>query len=130
MRHHIGSDLLGRAVRIVAPVVGIDLVAHADVAHILCKLERTYLIFGVGLLVNGVRRAEQHGVNPQAAGEQALGQVQLQLHEGGRDVAYIGMRESVVPDLVTFVVNPAGNGRKFVCLEANEKEGCGCVFAL
>ena len=107
--HYVGGDLLGGATGIVAPVVGIDLVADGDVTHALGKLKRAHLICGIGLLVHRIGRTEQYGVNSQTAGEQALRQIQLQLHESGRDVADIRVGESVIADLMTFVEDAAGD---------------------
>src|SRR5208282_1189653 len=74
------GDLFWRERRLVVPVPGIDLVADSDVAHALRKFERPHLVFGIWLRIDGVRRTKQHGANAQAAGEQALSQVQFHLH--------------------------------------------------
>ena len=65
MGHDVSDDLIGAVAWIVAPVVGIDLVADGDVAHVLRGLERADLVFGVGLGVNRIGRAEQNRRMPR-----------------------------------------------------------------
>ena len=67
--HHVGSDLLRAVMRIVPPIIGINLVPNGGVAHVLDDLERPHLVFGIGFLVNRIRRAEQDGAYAHAAGE-------------------------------------------------------------
>ena len=77
MGQHIGGDLIGAVTRVVAPVVGVDLVADGDVAHVLRDLERTDLVFGVGLGVDRIGRPKQNRADSQAAGKKLLGKIEL-----------------------------------------------------
>ena len=129
MGEYIGRDLLGRVARVVLPVVGIDLVAHADVAHVLHDFERTYLVLGIGLLIDGIRRAEEDGVNSQAAGKELLGEIQFHFHVAVRDVADVRMSEGVVPDLMSLAVNARGDAAEILGLKPDQKERRGRVFS-
>ena len=131
MRQHIGDDLIGAVARIVAPVVGIDLVADGDVAHVLRGLERAHLVFGVGLGVNRIGRAKQNRANAQAAGKELLGEIQFHRpHEALGNVADVGMGKSVVPDFVALAVNAVGDVGELVGLNSDQKEGGRRLFAL
>ena len=107
---------------------GVNLVAHGDEAHVLRKFQRTDLVGGVGLLVNRIRRTEQHRLNSQLALEQALGEIQFDLEVALGDVADIGMGEGVVPDFVAFLVNALGNAGILFNFQPNEEEGGLGVF--
>ncbi len=52
------GDLLRSLARILIPVVGIDLVAEDDVAEVLDTVDRSRLVVGVRLLIDGVGRTE------------------------------------------------------------------------
>ena len=99
-------DLLGRGTRIIAPVVGINLVADSDIAHALRQFERADLVGGVRLLVDRVRRTEERGLDAELGRQQALGQVQLDAQVLRADDADVGMGEGVIADLVAFAKNP------------------------
>ncbi len=105
VRENIRRNLLGAAARIAAPVVGIDPIPHSDISHVLRDFQRAHLVGGVRLLVNGIGWTEQHGANPHQAGEKSFGQIQLHLHVSVGDIAYVRMREGVVPDDMAFVIN-------------------------
>src|SRR5947199_261065 len=60
--------------RILPPIARINLVADRRVPHVLRNFERPHLIFGVRLLINGIRRSEENGPHSQPAGKQALRQ--------------------------------------------------------
>ncbi len=128
---HIGGDLIGAVARIVAPVVGIDLVADGDVAHVLRDLERADLVFGVGFGVNRIRRAKQNRANAQAAGKKLLGKIQFhRAHESPRNVADVGMSKRMVPDFVALAVDAVGDVGKFVGLNPDQKKRGRRLFAL
>ncbi len=74
----------GDGTRIVAPVIGIDFVAHGDIAHALGQFERANFVGGIRLLVNGIRRTEEHWLDAEFGCQQALGQVQLDPHVDAR----------------------------------------------
>ena len=63
---------------VLAPVVGVDLVADDDVAELLDVLDGSGLIVGVGLLIDGVGRAEVDRLDAQLGGEEALGEVRAE----------------------------------------------------
>ena len=130
MGQHIGGNLLGRALRLVAPVVGIDFVADRDVTHFLREFERPHFVFRIRLLIDRVGRPEKNGANPQTAGKELLGQIQLHPHEAGRNIADIGMRERVIPDFVPFPVHPAGDAAELVCLNSDQKKRGGHMLPL
>ena len=104
MGKHDRSDVLGRIPRFL-PVIGIDLVAYADVAHVLNHLERPYLVSGIRLLIDRIGRAEKDGVDSQAAGKELLGEAQLDLHVAQRNVADVRMSEGVIPDFMPLAVD-------------------------
>src|SRR5207244_8393096 len=54
----------------------------------------------VRLLIDGVRRAEKDGADPQTAAKQLLGEVQLELHVAMRDIADVRMGKGVIADLM------------------------------
>ena len=131
MRQNLGGDFFGGlAAGNVGPIVGVDAVADRDVAFFLREFERTDLIGGVGLFVDGVGRAQERGANADQAGKEALGEIQLEAHVGGGNVADVGMGEGVVADGVAFVVNAFDEAGKFVGLNADEKKCGGGVLAL
>src|SRR6185437_606339 len=76
------GDLLWGLARVLVPVVGVDLVAENDVAHALNAIDRRGLIVGIGLLVNGVGWAEIKRLNAKLGGEEALGEIELQIDLG------------------------------------------------
>src|SRR5581483_6601981 len=119
---HLFGNLLGAAVRIIAPVAGIELVAHGDIAQVLRGFERAHLIFGVGLLIDRIGWPEENGSDAEPAGKQLLGQVQFQLHEHVRDVRDIGMAEGVIADLMAFVVDPPSYAAELVGLYADQEK--------
>ena len=60
------------------PVVGVDLVASDDVAEIvLDAVDGSGLVVGVGLLIDGVGRAEVDGADAELGGEEFLGEREL-----------------------------------------------------
>src|ERR1700722_12551270 len=123
MLQHIGGNLFCRlATRDIGPIVGVDAIADRDVAFFLREFERAYLIGGVRFLVDGVRRAKQCGANSHQAGEKALGEIELQPHVSGRNIAHVGMRERVIPDGVAFFINALDQTRKLIGLNANQKK--------
>src|SRR5208282_3695034 len=126
---HLSGDLLRRERGLVLPVLGVDLVADGDVAHALREFERAHFIFRVGLGVDGVGWTEHHGANSQAAGKQALGQVQFHLHVGVTNRADIGMSKSMVPDFMAFPVNALGQTAELFSLDSDQKEGSGHMLA-
>ncbi len=69
------GDLAG----VLVPVVGVDLVADDDVAEALDVLDGRGLVVGVGLLIDGVGRAEVDGLYAELGGEEALGEVELEV---------------------------------------------------
>ena len=87
------------------PVIGVDLVAHGDVSHVLRELEWSNLIFGVRLRVNGIGRTEQNCSYSQAAGKQLFSEIQLKLHVIAGKVADVRMGKSVIPNFVALTVN-------------------------
>ena len=116
------GDFLRRAGRVCTPVVRVNAVTHRDVAEALRDLERTNLVGGIRLLVNRVRRAEQHGLDADPAGEQTLRQVQFQLHQLGRNDANVRVGKGVVANLVAFPVYALDDRREFLRFEADNKE--------
>ncbi len=70
---------LGVLRRILVPVVGVDLVADDDVAEALDAIDGRGLIVGVGLLIDGVRRPEVERLDAELGGEEALGEVELEV---------------------------------------------------
>ena len=75
-----------RAPRIVAPVVGIDLLAHRDIAKVLRDFQRTHLVGGIRRFVDGVGRPHQYRLDAELALEQPLRQVQLDFEIALRNV--------------------------------------------
>src|SRR5579872_2658831 len=116
--------------RRITPVVGIDPVADRDVTHLLRNLERAHLVGGIGFFVNRVRRPHERRSHANHAGEKALRKVQLHLHVRRGDIADIGMGERVVPDGVTFSINPLGDARELIGLYADQKERGGRILFL
>src|SRR5271170_6968189 len=112
------------------PVVGIDLVSHNDVAHVLRDLQRPYLVSGVGFLIDGIGRTKEDGMHPQAAGEQLLGEIDFKLVEAAGNVADVRMSESVIADLMPFAINAGSDVAEAVGLQADQEENSGCVLAL
>src|SRR2546425_7405571 len=105
--------------RILPPIARINLVADRRVPHVLRNFERPHLIFGVRLLINGIRRSEENGPHSQTAGKQPLRQIQLQLHKTMRDIADIRMSEGVIADLVALAINALREIRKLVSLDSD-----------
>ena len=130
MFQHVGRNLLGRVSRIVAPVVGINLVADRDVSHVLGKFERTHLIFCIRFLIDGIRRAKEYSTNSQAARKQPLGEIQFHLHVARSDVTDIGMRKRVIPDLMSLAINAAGQTPEIIRLQADQEKCCGRMLTL
>ena len=87
------------------PVFSVDLVADGEIAHALREFERAHLIFGIGLGVNRIGRAEEDGANAELAGEKLLSQIELELHVASADGADVGMSEGVIPDFVALAVD-------------------------
>ena len=69
------GDLLRGLARVLIPVAGVDLVADDDVAEVLNAVGGGGLVVGVGLLVDGVGRAEVEGLHAEFGGEEAFGEV-------------------------------------------------------
>ncbi len=67
---HIVRKLLGRTPRVVAPIIGIDLLANRDVAEVLCHLQRANLVGSIRRFVDGIRRPHQHRLHPVLALEE------------------------------------------------------------
>ena len=87
------------------PVVGVDLVADDDVAEALDAVDGGGLVVGVGLLVDGVGRAEVEGVDADLGAEEGLGEGELEVDLGVGDFGDVGVGEGVVADLVAFAVD-------------------------
>ena len=121
--HYVGHNLVRRTPRIVAPVVGVNLVADGDVTQLLRQLQRPHLVGGIGLLVDGIRRPEQHRLHAQFALEEAFGQVQLDLEIALGNVADVRMGEGVVADFVAFGINPLGKAGILLRLHADQEKG-------
>src|SRR5207302_11138156 len=85
---------------------------------------------GVGLLIDGIWRAEKERLHSELGGEEPLGDVDLFLESPRRDFADVGMRERVIADLVTFVVDALHQAGIVLGRNAYEEEGRGCVLAL
>jgi hypothetical protein len=73
------GDVGGRLVGMLVPIVGIDLAADDDEAFVLDMHDGRGLVVGVGFLVDIVRRAEVEGLDAQLAGEEALGELDLEV---------------------------------------------------
>ena len=99
------DDLLRGLAGVLVPVVGVDLVADDDVAELLDAVGGRGLVVGVRLLIDGVGRPEVERLHAELGGEQALGEVELQIDAGAGDFADVGMGEGVVADLVAFAVD-------------------------
>ncbi len=128
---HIGGDLICAVSRVIAPVVGVDLVADGDVPQLLRDLERADLVFGIGLGVNRIRRAKQDRADAQAAGKKLLSKIQLhRAHESARNVADVGMGKGVVPDFMSLVVDAVGSVGKLVRLNPNQEKSGRSLFVL
>ena len=73
------GDLLGRLAGMLVPVVGVDLAADHDVALILDGHDGRGLVVGLRLFVDVVRRTEVKRLDIEFAGEEALGELDLQV---------------------------------------------------
>ena len=130
MREHVRRNLLGRAPRLVVPVVGIDAIADRDVAQVLRNFQRAHLIGRVRLFVDGVRRTHQRGANAHQAAEEPFGQIQFHFHVGSGNIAHIGMGEGVVPDCIAFFVDAFRDARKSIGFDADEEKCRSRMFFL
>jgi len=99
------DDLLRRLAGMLIPVVGIDLVADDDIAEVLNVFDGLGLVVGVGLLIDGIGRAEVDGLDANLGGEEALGEVELEVDLALRDFRDVGMRVGVVANLVAVFVD-------------------------
>src|SRR5262249_23182371 len=124
VRQNVSTDLLCRAARVVAPIVGIDPVAYGDVAEILCELQGMDLVCGVGLFIDRIGRTKQGCFRSDKASKEALGQIQLEPHVARRNVADIGMGERMVPDGMAFLEDSLGQPRKLIGLNPNQEKSC------
>src|SRR5579862_9648830 len=116
--------------RRITPVVGINPVANRDVTHLLRNFERAHLVGSIGFFVNRVRRPHERSSHADHAGEKPLREVQLHFYVRRGDIAYVGMRERMVPDGVTFSINALGDARELIGLYANQKECGGRILFL
>ena len=91
-----------RLARMLVPVVGVDLAADDGEAVLLDAHDGRGLVVGVGLLVDVVGRAEVERLHAQLAGEEPLGELDLEVELARGDFADVGMRLGVVADLVAF----------------------------
>jgi len=88
------------------------------------------LVFSVRFCVNRIRRAKQNCLNAQAAGKQALGEIEFQFYKEVRKVADVGMGESVIADLVSFAVNALGQRVEALRLPSDQKKSGSGVLPL
>ena len=113
----------GRLARMLVPVVGVDLVADDGVAVLLDAHDRRGLVVGVGLLVDVVGRAEVERLHAELAGEEALGELDLEVELARRDFADVGMGVGVVADLVAFAHDALHQADILRGLGADDHEG-------
>ena len=73
------DDLLRAFCGVLVPVVGVDLVADDGVAALLDAHDGRGLVVGVGLFVDVVGRAEIERLHAEFAGEEALGELDLEV---------------------------------------------------
>jgi len=99
------GDLLRGFAGVFVPVVGVELVAEDGVAAALDVVDGSGLVVGVGLLVDGVGRTEEEGVDAELGAEETFGEVELEIDLSGGDVGDVGVGEGVVADLVAFAVD-------------------------
>ena len=124
------DDLLRRLAGMLIPVVGVDLVADDDVAEALDGIDGRGLVVGVGLLIDGVGRAEVDGLNAELGGEEALGEIELEVDLALRDFGDVGMRVGVIADLVAVVVDALQEADVVLGDLADHEEGADDVVLL
>ncbi len=99
------DDLLRRLARMLIPIVGIDLVADDDVAEALDMFDGSGLVVSIGLLIDGVGRAEVDRLHAEFGSEETLGEIELEVDLALRDFGDIRVRVGVIADLVAVLVH-------------------------
>ena len=120
------KQLLGRWL---LPITGIDVFQYRHVAEGLRHADRLQVadIGRVGVRVE--RWAKQGGGAADEGFDEPLGGVQLELHEGFREFAQVGVGEGVVADFVALVGDALEEvGIKFGIFAKHEKDGLHAAF--